>query len=63
LIFNDLFFVFFRRDLRVQAEYFANSSLKLSPNGMSLAIKRWACGPFCDCCPARHAVVASLART
>jgi len=30
---------------------------------VTLAIKRWACGPFCACCPARHAVVARLART
>ena len=28
-----------------------------------MAIKRWACGPFCACCPARHAIVARLART
>jgi len=30
---------------------------------VTLAIKRWAYGPFCACCPARHAVVARLART
>ena len=28
----------------------------------ALATKRWACGPFCACCPARHAVGVSFPR-
>jgi len=30
---------------------------------VTLAIRRWAFGPFCACCPARPAVVARFART
>ena len=30
---------------------------------VTLAIKRWGFAPLCACCPARHAVVARLART
>ena len=29
----------------------------------TLAIKRWACGPLCACCPARHTVGAGLTQT